>query len=117
MTAKDGPLAGIHPDTVYNLVRRARKYLNLETGEYKSSPPERRGDPYESLSPTYVSGRDVEQWQGKVARFRKVWEARSEEARAELLRLAREEQAAQERRAAGEKSGIDEIRSLVSWEE
>lgn len=113
MTAQDGPLAGIHRNTVHSLIQQARLYLDLHTGEYKSSPPERRG----RISPneTYVSGRDLEQWPGKLAQFRRAWEARPEEVRAEILRRAREE--TPQNQEPGERSGIQEIQSLVSWEE
>lgn len=85
----ENPLMSLHKDTVRSLVEQVRRFIDPYTRGYKTSPPE-RCDPVAYPSPphTYVSGRDVEEWPGKLARFQERWERRPAEIRAAILSLA-----------------------------
>lgn len=88
MTETD-PLADVHPDTVHSLIEQVRTYIDETSGEYRSTPRERRGSRPDSLGgDSYVSGRDVDLWSGRLATFRTKWEARPEGVRAAILALA-----------------------------
>lgn len=83
------PLAGLHKDTVWSLIRQARLFIDPVSGEYRSTPPTEHVDPrFTVVKHTYVSGRDLMAWPNKVARFREHWEVRPESVRAEILRRA-----------------------------
>jgi hypothetical protein len=81
-----GPLTEISPDTVRSLIAQATLYIDSITRDYRTTPPERQGDGLGGEG--YVSGRDVEQWPDKLARFREKWEARSAEVRNAILGYA-----------------------------
>lgn len=82
--APDDPLAGIARDTRRSLIDQARLFIDPFTQECRATPPQRGGQGTDG----YVSGRDVEQWPDRVARFRDKWIARPQPVRDAILRLA-----------------------------
>lgn len=86
--ASTGPLAAVHRATVHSLVEQAKTYIDPWTRDYKSSPPERKDNRFSVVPHTYVSGGDLEEWPGKVARFAQKWEQRPESVRTAILALA-----------------------------
>lgn len=82
----ESPLAGISRDTARSLVEQVALFIDPVTRGYRSTPPERERGGVDGGS--YVSGTDVEEWPGKLARFREKWEARPPEVRDAILRLA-----------------------------
>lgn len=81
----DGPLGKLSRDTVHSLVKQAKLYIDPTTRDYRSTPPQREGG---MSGAGYVSGRDVEEWPGRLDRFRTKWEPRPQDVRDAILALA-----------------------------
>lgn len=73
------PLAGLSFNTVYTLVRQARRYLDPSTHDYRTTPPEPTGD---------LSEQDTGKWQLRLDQFRARWQEQPEPLRAAILARA-----------------------------